>query len=386
MTVPEILRNRMFIVVGEEHYNPLGVVRSLGEEGVFPIAILKRGGDPLVSRSRYVGVTHFVDDYAQAAAVLRERYADLDRRPVVIPCDDAFVRELDRDMNFYLERFIVPNAGGTNRLAPYLEKRVQYELAAKHGLKVAPTWEISGGAIPADISYPVITKPVESYEGWKDDYHVCRDEAELADALSQIGAERVLAQRYISKANELCVDGFAADRGRQLFPTIASRYTYLLPDGYSMEMEISALDDPDLEERLAAMYAEIGFEGIFEVEFMVDGDGELWYLETNFRNSTWSYASTCLGMNLPLLCAEALAAGRVERDVLRTIPRGYRALAELPDFHHRVRRMKMISVPAWIDRVRTADCLFFYNREDPGPFESVFSSKIRGKVAKAFGK
>lgn len=48
------------------------------------------------------------------------------------------------------------------------------------------------------------------------------------------------------------------------------------------------------------MFSEIGFEGIFEVEFMGDADGKLWFLEINFRNSTWSLASMKAGMPLPI--------------------------------------------------------------------------------------
>lgn len=34
------LKEHLFIVVGEEHYTPLGVIRSLGENGIEPVAII----------------------------------------------------------------------------------------------------------------------------------------------------------------------------------------------------------------------------------------------------------------------------------------------------------------------------------------------------------
>lgn len=48
------------------------------------------------------------------------------------------------------------------------------------------------------------------------------------------------------------------------------------------------------------MFSEIQFEGIFEVEFMVDADGKLCFLEINFRNSTWILASMKAGIPLPI--------------------------------------------------------------------------------------
>lgn len=44
------LKEYTFIVFGEEyHYNPLGVVRSLGEEGIRPIVIAYGGREHVVS-------------------------------------------------------------------------------------------------------------------------------------------------------------------------------------------------------------------------------------------------------------------------------------------------------------------------------------------------
>lgn len=36
------INGHKIIVVGEEHYTPLGVIRSLGEEGIAPIAYILR--------------------------------------------------------------------------------------------------------------------------------------------------------------------------------------------------------------------------------------------------------------------------------------------------------------------------------------------------------
>ena len=55
------LKEYTFIVFGEEyHYNPLGVVRSLGEEGIRPIVIAYEGREHVVSSSRYVKRAHHV--------------------------------------------------------------------------------------------------------------------------------------------------------------------------------------------------------------------------------------------------------------------------------------------------------------------------------------
>lgn len=42
-------------------------------------------------------------------------------------------------------------------------------------------------------------------------------------------------------------------------------------------------------------------EAYIEVEFLVGNNDELYFLEKEFRDSKWSYASTVVGMNLPIL-------------------------------------------------------------------------------------
>lgn len=46
------------IVFAEEHYNPLGVVRSLGENGIRPVGIFIESKDKLASKSKYLSL-HF---------------------------------------------------------------------------------------------------------------------------------------------------------------------------------------------------------------------------------------------------------------------------------------------------------------------------------------
>ena len=47
---------REFIVLCGEHYNPLGIIRSLGEAGIKPIAIVKKNEFQLTSKSKYIKI------------------------------------------------------------------------------------------------------------------------------------------------------------------------------------------------------------------------------------------------------------------------------------------------------------------------------------------
>lgn len=40
----EELKRHPFVILGQEHYNPLGIVRTLGENGIRPTVIVYGGG------------------------------------------------------------------------------------------------------------------------------------------------------------------------------------------------------------------------------------------------------------------------------------------------------------------------------------------------------
>lgn len=68
----------------------------------------------------------------------------------------------------------------------------------------------------------------------------------------------------------------------------------------------------------------------------MDADGKLWFLDINFRNSTWSLNSMKAGMPLPINLDERIRDGRIPDGVEQVVTDGYRTLTEQPDFHFRV--------------------------------------------------
>ena len=46
------LKQHTFIVIGYEHYNPLGVIRSLGENGISPVVIMLKNDVRVASKKQ----------------------------------------------------------------------------------------------------------------------------------------------------------------------------------------------------------------------------------------------------------------------------------------------------------------------------------------------
>ena len=357
------LKKHPFIVFGQEHYNPLGIVRTLGENGIKPIVIVYGGGLPLASKSKFASKVYSVGNIDEGYKLLLSCCSD-GTMPFLCTSDDTTESYLDVRYDELVDKAYFFNAGSAGRVTDFMDKKAILDAAQKHGLGVLKAVVTKRGVVPGGLEYPVITKAISpTMGGWKDDMFVCHDEGELRSAFRSIQSDDVLVQKYIVKKNELCLEGFAGPGGCDMMVTIASTYNYYLPMSYSHYMTVRNLSNPGLEFKLRELLADIEFSGVFEVEFLEDQDGGLWFGEVNFRNSTWSYASTCAGMPLVLMWADSVLRGNVDHSLMRSVPENFTAIVEPSDFGERVKKKKM-SLGAWLHDFKASNCKYYFGRGD----------------------
>lgn len=366
-------KDHLCIVMAIEHYNPLGLIRSLGEAGVNPVYIAVKGRHRIASYSKYISKCHFAETVEEAYDILLQEYGktaeETGIKPIVFSSDDKGVGCLDNHYDELKDKFIFFNAGENGRITKYMDKFNILELAKKYGLKVLENKRCKNGELPEGMDYPVITKSISpNVGGWKSDVHICKNEEELMAAYKEIEAPTVLVQHYIEKQNEYCIDGFSANHGKDNFFAIESTYDYLIPGYYSPLMTVKNMDKELIQKALDGMLSEIGFEGIFSIEFLIDQDGTYYFGEINFRNSTWSYASTVAGMPLPVLWAETQEQGFMRPDVRKEIDGSFKAMVEPIDYAKRVKTGK-ISLAEWLSDFKQAKCCYYYDKEDLEPWK-----------------
>lgn len=366
-----------FIVLGGEHYNPLGIVRSLGEEGIRPIVVTLNSKLKVTSSSKYCGEIYHVNSTEEGYELIIEKFGNgHKKRPFVLASDDPTTSFFDQKYEEAREKFIFYNAGKQGRITEIMEKQRLCDLAEKHGLSIPRTFKVKTGEVPEGLEYPVLTKADDSFAGnWKAATHICKNEEELRKAFKEIKQDRVLIQKYIKKKNELCLDGYSWNGGKNVFIAIASNYKYVLPDRYSYYMDVFNFHNEKLQKALEGMFAEIGFEGIFSIEFLVDQNDDLYFLEINFRNSTWSYAATKAGMNLVTGWCSAMLEGDTHKPVYTDVPTGFTAMVEISDFKTRVAGRRC-GIGQWIKDVKNCNCTFYYDKNDKKPLRTAIFSKL----------
>lgn len=367
---------QLHIILAVDHYNTLGLVRSLGENGINPIFISIKGRTKVTSLSKYVGKYYDTATVEEGYKVLIKEYGDIYKdglKPYIYCIDDKTVNYMDERYDELKDRFIFFNAGQKGRITEYMDKYNILEIAKKHGLKVLDSVRCKKGEIPKGIEYPIITKSISPVKGgWKSDVHICNSEDELVAAYDKIASDEVVIQKYIEKKNEYCLDGFCANKGKIMFNAIESTYNYLLDGFYSPYMTVKGVKHPELTGPLQSMMEEIGFEGIYSIEFLIDQNDNYYFLEVNFRNSTWSYAATVAGMPLPYLWYQAMETKEVKADWLKPVDEdGFMAMVEPIDYAKRV-DTGMIEAGEWLKDFKEAKCGYYYgNSNDPEPFYEV---------------
>lgn len=370
-----MIKQRVFIVFAIEHYNPLDAIRSLGEKGINPVYIAVKGKVTLASKSKYISKCHYVDSVEEGYSVLLSEYGnfDVENKPILICTDDRTLGFIDDHYEQLKDKFIFFNAGKNGQINKYIDKFEILNLAKECGLNLAQTAVCNKGEIPQDLKFPIITKSISpNVGGWKSDVFICKTREELESAYKKIKAPKVLLQQYIEKKNELEYYGISINGGEDVLFTIGTNYLYMIPGYYSPYMNVFTPPYPDVQKKIAAMFKKIGFEGIFSVEFIVDDNDTLYFLEINFRNATWSYASTCAGMNLPFLWAESMLNGYIREDASKVFSQ-FKAMVEPIDFGKRVDTGK-VSIAEWLSDFKEAKCTYYYNEKDPEPFKVLFEN------------
>ncbi len=358
------------VLVTKEHYNPLGIVRTLGEAGISPIVVAVRGDLKFVGQSKYVKEKYYVDSTEDGIELIIDKFASTREKSFILTGDDVTVAMIDKYYDRLKDYFFFYNAGESGRIAHYMDKDVMMSIVAKHDIKIAKTWKVKVGEIPKDIVYPVMTKAINSIgDEWKDIVYVCYNDIELNEAFSHMRSEKVLVQQYIEKVDELSFDAISVNHGKDVWVITEASQVYNMPDKYSPYWFIKNSENKEMQKKIAKVIEEIRLEGIFEFEFLKDRDGNLWFLEINFRNTALGYSTTVAGMPQVVYWCESMEKGFIDKEkYYKKVPDGLTAMAECFDYDVRV-KTGIISKEEWLKEYMTAECKMYMGRDDFKPFQ-----------------
>ena len=338
----------------------------------------------MVIHSKYANNITIVETLEEGLHIILEKYGNESHKPFIHSSDDWVESFLDNHYEDLKDRFYFYDGGRKGIITENMNKDAINKVAISCGCNVPKSEVVKRGVLPTTLAYPVITKGIMSIKGgWKKDVRICQNDQELLDAFKTIQSETVLVCEYIEKKNELCLDGFCVNHGKDVSIPFETSYLTVSNGQYGNYMRMTPFVRKDVEEQVQKVLEKTGFNGVFSVEFLIDKDDKLWFLEVNFRFSTWGYAFYYGGVNLPVEWAKATLGGGIMHEELHPRKTSFTAMVEPMEFRGFVLSGKM-KFSQWYKNWKSTDCYFFYNKKDPWPFYYVFINGVKAFLKRLF--
>lgn len=296
------------IVIADDHYNALGMVRSLGIARIDVTLILFTQGDSFVDSSKYVTkcikISHSSDELIKHVNRIIESYSD--SLIALFPLNDFSSQVLDQNISLFPSRVLCPNANGN--ILKLSDKYYIKEIVSKCGFTV-PNGELIDFRNMTEIKwtqYPAIIKPVVSIEGSKRDITIVNNVTELNYVIKeyiQLGYKHALIEEYITGPDSHMVEVMGArnnDSSIDYAGIIRKIREYPIKNGSTSYAKI-------VDQHVGIDFAviskfldDINYVGIFDIEYKY-ANGKAYFIECNFRNGAPGFIFTLNGHNIPEL-------------------------------------------------------------------------------------
>lgn len=304
------------IVVGNNHHNTLGLVRSLGRGGVKVSCYIVDDAikNSFVAKSKYIHDFKIFKSFDSLLEYMKGQ--DVDDRIPVFTTSDAAAEYLDSRYSELSQNYLLNNCGHKQGgISYWMNKEIMLSKAKECGLVVPSGFHFNTFSdlttIPEDVVFPCIVKPQKSSLAGKDNFRICNSREELGTAISEVSLHcpEVLIQEYIKRDYEVLVMGMRSSNSNTtvipgcLHKLRVCQHTKSLgmfAYAYTTGMVDSAIDVEAMRRFLDA----IDYDGIFSMEFMI-ANGKAYFLEINLRNDGTQFCFEGAGVNLPNLWIKA---------------------------------------------------------------------------------
>lgn len=371
------------VVIGGDHYNTYGIVRSLGEQGVKSEVLVLgcKQKSSFVLKSKYVEVGFACQRHEKAIEYLAKHYNDTTIN-IVICCSDEAEELIVEYYDKLSDKFILPVCENPQETLRLMNKMAIGNLAESYGIRIPKSWKVVDRIIPNGIAFPCLTKPMESTKGHKSDIVVCHNEEELTAVINDPNrCSDYVVQEYIEYEKEISVLGAVLQNGEVVLSGCIDKLRTCMigTSSFAVMMDNSILGDN--VDKLKDLMKRSSYKGLFSAEFLKKDD-RFFFLEVNFRNDGNTYVATASGQNLPYLYVMSCLKENKLKEKSAHYPCYF--MLEIEDFMTRCRNG--VSYRQWKQELKQADCCLVYNNDDKAPFRKKIKLILWSYIKAVFHK
>lgn len=355
----------MIIVIGGNHHNTLGVIRSLGERKIKSDVIIHDCKKSFVVHSKFVRKKYLCTKDVIVQILIKE-YAIENNKHIIICCSDISSSIVDLNKELLSERFILPGCIEHGRITSLMDKYIMSNIAVGCGITVpvSVTTNVADLSTRDDIVYPCILKPLLSIKGTKKNIHVCSKRKELLSIINSIDNIHYQIQQFIEKEFEFQLIGCSLNYGKDVIipaVSIIIRNGKNTNTGFLKIVPVTGFEN--IIELSKSFIKKIGYQGLFSMEFLRGKDGSDYFMEINFRNDGNAYSVTASGTNLPYIWI--MQNSNFEKEVNR-IEQPVYIMPELSDI--KLIMLGKLKLTTWIKDINRTKSFLLFNRHDIKPF------------------
>ena len=353
------------IVAGTGSYNDIGVIRSLGEKRIPVFYITNEEHVFPIHKSKYIVQTLYCDmselgfiDSIKSVCIQQNAYG------IVFPTSDITALYLDR--NHEILKGICTFSHAHGQLEQEMDKLHQVNRAVEAGLNVPSAISADVRCLPETINFPCIIKPLASVLGEKSDISICRDSVELSLAAGKYvekGNDNVLIQDLVKDVKlEIAVTGVSLPDGKVVIKGAVKKRS-IMGNGSTVYGKYHIGACHYLYEKIKGYIRNVGYIGIFDMEFLEDFSGKFHFIECNYRNGAYGYAVTAAGFNMPYIFFQAITS-QSWKD-----PQKLRSVVFMEERSYILNlTQRRMSFWHWLKDVLSTDVFLWFNRKDMRPY------------------
>ena len=314
------------VILGNNYYIGLSVIRCLGREKIHTVAVDYTEEDRYGAMSKYCSERLIAPHYRKETEKFIEFLIDYAKKqeapPVLIPCHDNYVEIIDQYLPVLRQYFLIHQTEqGLN--AKLMNKEQLYKLAKEHDVLVPesinPDAENLFERVEKEIKYPCLIKPADSpafVSIFRQKLFKVNNREELEKGLEKAisAGQEVIVQQFIPGFDDhmYTFDCFINQEGNMTHWTTCQKDRQF-PINFGSSVYTEQKYVPELYEIGSKFLKEIGYKGFVEIEFKKDDEtGDFYLIELNVRTTNFNHLLYKVGLNFPCITYRDLTGTPLE--------------------------------------------------------------------------